>query len=446
MREHAARLTSRGIKSFAYRGGWDVRWDAVVTGLGLRVYPAGANRQHKKAFVLSYRFKGKKRLMALGQFGRDMTVEQARATAIKRLAEIRNGVDPLVERQRTRRGETFGDLIDVYLEEHAKRHKKTWRTDEGRLGRHVPAPWRGRKVAAITREDVRVVHAAIGRTRPYEANRFLDLLHVMFRLARLWYMVEPGAENPAEGVKKFQERKRKRFARPDEMPQLAAAIDREASVYVRAAVWLYLLTGARKSELLNARHSDIDWGLGRLRLRDTKAAEEQYIPLSAPALAILQSIPRMERNEFILCGAKEGRPLVNIDKPWRRIRNQATLRAWAESDDARVAGLFRRLEADVGHEPSAAACREAAKAEHLELPVGVTDIRLHDLRRTVGSWLSASGTDLNMIREALRHQHISTTLTYARLGRDAAKDAMEEHGKRMMAAAGRRGPVGVGKA
>jgi hypothetical protein len=56
-------------------GPWDVRWDDAVTGLGLRVYPSG-----KKAFVLSYRAGGRKRLMALGPFG-VRTVEQARDLA-----------------------------------------------------------------------------------------------------------------------------------------------------------------------------------------------------------------------------------------------------------------------------------------------------------------------------------------------------------------------------
>ena len=69
------KLTSKAIKSLKYAGGWDVRWDDVVTGLGLRIYPSG-----KKAFVVSYRAGGRKRLMVLGPFG-VLTVEQARGAA-----------------------------------------------------------------------------------------------------------------------------------------------------------------------------------------------------------------------------------------------------------------------------------------------------------------------------------------------------------------------------
>ena len=160
---------------------------------------------------------------------------------------------------------------------------------------------------------------------------------------------------------------------------------------------LYLLTGLRKTELLRARRDDVDWNRGTLHLPDTKSGEEQSATLSGAALAILQSIPQQEGNPYFLCGAKPGHHLVNIEKPWRRIRKAA----------------------------------------------GLEDVRLHDLRRTTGSWLSQASVDLNLIREALRHQNISTTLTYARLGQDAARDVMEEHGKRILEAAGRHGPLVV---
>ena len=57
--------------------------------------------------------------------------------------------------------------------------------------------------------------------------------------------------------------------------------------------------------------------------------------------------------------------------------------------------------------------------------------------------LTADDIDLNKIRDALRHANISTTLVYARLGQDAAREAFERHGARIMKAAGKAGPVGV---
>ena len=57
--------------------------------------------------------------------------------------------------------------------------------------------------------------------------------------------------------------------------------------------------------------------------------------------------------------------------------------------------------------------------------------------------MTQADVDLNKIKDALRHSAISTTLVYARLGRDAAREPMEDHGRRVLEAAGRRGPLVV---
>jgi integrase len=95
-----------------------------------------------------------------------------------------------------------------------------------------------------------------------------------------------------------------------------------------------LLTGARKTELLTARWDQIDWERAELRLPDTKAGRTHYIPLSGPELALLRAIPQVECNPYILVGcgprgataeekAKTPTHLVNISKPWSRVRTAA---------------------------------------------------------------------------------------------------------------------------
>ena len=434
-----AKLTKRAIDGFEYAGGWDVRWDAEVPGFGLRIYPTG-----KKAFVLSYRAQGRKRLMVLGRYGADLTLGQARDKARKERVKVKEGADPIEDARKATQGETVEHLIDRYIEAHAKPHKKSWARDRDRLDRHIPTTWRNRKARAITHDDVAGLHAKIGEQHPYEANRLLALLRVMFRLGRKWRYLEPGADNPAEGVTKFKERSRKRFAQPHELPLIAEAIDGESSIYVRSVIWCYMLTGARKAELLPRRWDEIDWPGARIRLPDTKGGEEQSIPLSAPALAILQAVPRQEKHPYIFCGAKPRKPMVNIDKPWRRIRERATVRFWTLYEaDPNVPKLVERLSGELVREPTYMECQDAADADEIELPSGLQDLRLHDLRRSVGSWMTADDINLNRIKDALRHANIATTLTYARLGEDASREAFERHGQRIMEAAGKAGPVGV---
>lgn len=390
-------LTKRTVDALTYQssnGRRQVRWDDELSGFGIRVYPTG-----KKAFVLSYRISGRKRLMSIGSYGQ-YTVDKARKAARKALVAVDDGHDPLEARQRDAQGESVKDLCKAYIERHAKPHKRSWEKDQSRIDRHILPLWGSRKVKSVTGEDVGALHRRIGkgahntsktgRAAPYEANRTLALISKMYELAHQWKFVSKDIENPARGIKPFKETKRDRWVNAEELPRLARAIDTEHNVYVRMALWLYLLTGMRKGELLRARWEDIDWDRQELRLDSTKTCTH-YVPLTAPAIAILRDLPRLENNPYILPGHIQGRPLVNINKPWTRIRKTA----------------------------------------------GVEDVRLHDLRRTVGSWLAQSGNSLHLIGRVLNHSNQSTTAVYARFGQDHVRQALEEHAARLMGVAGK---------
>ena len=390
-----SKLKQGDVHGFTYEGeslanggmNRDFRWDTEIRGFAVRVYPSG-----EKAFVFSYRTSGRKRLMRIGRCS-TMTLDQARKRVRKLDVAVSDGEDPLQDRERKRTAGTFRDLVKEYLNDQETRGKKTWPKTKQRLDRHIPNGWWGRPAGNVNATDITTLHAHIGKSAPYMANRIIETLRAMYRHASRWGF--DVSENPAEGIKKFKEIKRKTFVSKEEFPALAQAIDTEPNIYIRAVLWLYLLSGARKSELLQARWDQVDWKRRILNLPETKSGEAQIISLSKPAIAILRATPEMEDNPHIFPGKKKGQHLVNIDKSWSRIR-------------------------------------KAAKIE---------DVRLHDLRRTVGSWLTKDSVDLNQIKEALRHASISTTLTYARLGEDPAREAMESHGERIMEVAGNVRPV-----
>lgn len=437
------RLTKRDIDKETYKGENNARcilWCNDPPGFGCRIFPSGA-----KSFVLSYRVNNRKRLLTLGGYGA-LTLDQARKQARAELAKVETGkADPLEERQRETRGETIKDLCAVYLERHASQ-KKSGDEDQRRINSHILPAWRNLKAAAIKRADVAALHSKIGKRAPYEANRTLALVAKMFELARRWSMVPEAHINPARDIDRFKEQKRDRYITPAELPHLAAAINGEPNESARNALWLYLLTGARKSELLKAQWQDLDLDRGELRLADTKGGRTHYLPLSPPALALLREIPRTPGNPHILPGAKPGAALVNISKPWFRVRKTATLARWREVPE--VAALIDRLTAeraasmskhaakDSDATPDLAEIRAACDKAGLDLPTAVDDVRLHDLRRTVGSWLAQAGNSLHLIGRVLNHSNASTTQVYARFGQDNVRAALDQHGERIMGAAG----------
>lgn len=381
------KLTKRYIDSARYQGSdgsRDVRWDALLPGFGIRIYPNG-----KKAYVLSYRSAGRKRLITLGSAS-VLTLDQARDHAREHLVAVVDGKDPLEERRRLAQGETVKDLAISYIEHHAKVHKKSWKEDERRIGRYVLPIWANHKVANIKRVDVIALHRKIGEKYPYEANRVLELVSKMFSLARRWGFVDETAVNPAREIDHYKELKRDRWVTPQELPRLMQAIGEDPNYYARAALWLYLLTGMRKSEVLKARWADINWERRELRLPETKAGRVHYVPLSEAAMSLLSKLQRVDGNPYILPGQAKGKHLVNIDKPWQRVRKAA----------------------------------------------GIEDVRLHDLRRTVGSWLAQAGNSLHLIGRVLNHANPATTAIYARFGQDQVRAALEDHSKRLLGIGG----------
>lgn len=390
-----------------------ILWDDDPRGLGLRIFPSGV-----KTFVLLYRDRGgAKRLATIGAFG-VFTLDQARTAARDMLRQAETGADALQVKRAHKAAPTFGELATTYLERHASR-KRSGDADRRRLETHALPVWRNRKAADITRMDVADLIRSVGESRvqapksekpvatrkaarrpgasrkttgrPYEANRLLALLSVMFNKGTAYGLLPLGHPNPCAGIDRYREQKRDRWITPAELPKMAQAIDAEADPYARAALWLYLLTGCRKSELLGARWSDYDKDRAVLRLPVTKNGQPHEVPLSAPAAALLDGLPRQEGNPYIFPGRKEETHLESIRGPWDRVRVAA----------------------------------------------GVADARLHDLRRTVGSWLAQSGNSLHLIGRVLNHANQSTTAIYARFAQDHVRDALDQHAARILGAAGK---------
>ena len=167
------------------------------------------------------------------------------------------------------------------------------------------------------------MHSKIGAEHPYEANRIVELVGRMFELAHTWGLVPENHKNPAKGIEHFREKKRDRWVNEEELPLLAQAIDREQNIHARYCLWLYLLTGARKAELLKAKWVDVDLHRKELKLPETKSGRIHYVPLSPAALTVLEKIPRANGNPHIFVGRIEGAHLVNIHKPWQRVRQAA---------------------------------------------------------------------------------------------------------------------------
>ncbi|HZK90155.1 MAG TPA: site-specific integrase [Stellaceae bacterium] len=201
-------------------------------------------------------------------------------------------------------------------------------------------------------------------------------MSTMFNLAERWGL-RPDGSNPCRHVDKYPQHRRERFLSPAELARLGdALVAYDGSPYTVAAVKLLVFTGARLGEILGLRWEWIDFERGEARLPDSKTGAKT-LHLPPPALAVLAGLPRLDGNPYVIAGAKPGAALVNLEKPWRAIRQSA----------------------------------------------GLDDVRLHDLRHAFASVAASSGMGLPIIGKMLGHSQPATTARYAHLASDPVKAA-----------------------
>lgn len=274
----------------------------------------------------------------------------------------------------------FRLFANLYITQHSKPRKKTWREDERRLSLYLIPTFGDTLLCDIKRSAVIALHADIGTDKPVQANRVLEQLTTMFRMAQLWDLYPANELPPTAGIKPFKEQPRDVFVQRAEMDRLAKSIDSCRARHYRVLFWLYLLTGLRRSELLNAKWSDLDKDRWELRVLKNKSDRPHHVPLTAEAMALLDSLPK--RSVYIFPGASPNKPIhkTSVWNAWNRVRKRANL-------------------------------------QH---------VRIHDLRRTVASWMAQSGQPLSLIGKLLNHSSARATEIYARFAQDDVRQALQK--------------------
>lgn len=394
-----AKITKRVVDA-ANAGGRDTFiWDTETKGFGLKITRGG-----KKVYIFQYRWPGRRSpsRITIGNHGDPWTPDKARTQAERLRGDVKYGRDPATEKRRRideeRNAITIAELCDRYLEDGcASKKASTIATDRGRIERHIKPLLGRKKVRDLTSNDVRrfLRDVAAGKS----AAKVKTVKHGLARVTGgqgaatrtvgllggiCSFAVAEGLrdDNPVRGVKRFPDRKGDRFLSEAELARLGeqlalaeAAGDNPLAV---AALRLLVFTGCRKSEVLTLKWRHVDFERCCLRLEDSKTGEKT-IPLGAPALKLLEGLPRYQPDGYVFIGRKPGRHLVGLPKFWERIRARA----------------------------------------------GLDDVRLHDLRHSFASVGAGAGMGLLIVGKLLGHRDPKTTSRYAHLADDPAKVAAD---------------------
>jgi integrase len=168
------------------------------------------------------------------------------------MLQVATGRDPLAERRAEERGTgTFEELHTRYVEEHAKRHNKSWKQAEFLVRRYATSHWGKMKAANITRADVR---AMMGRINgPVLANQVLASVSAVFSWA---VKQEAVSVNPCKSVDRHRMSSRERILSDNEILQFWSAFD-GGGLMVSSALKVLLLTGQRPGEVAAMRREHI---------------------------------------------------------------------------------------------------------------------------------------------------------------------------------------------
>jgi integrase len=141
---------------------------------------------------------------------------------------------------------------------------------------------------------------------------------------------------------------------------------------------------------LNLRWEQVHFESGTISLEQTKANRSQVVVMNGPARQVLQSLIGIESSPWVLpMKANPRRPYSkdSMEAAWQKIRAAA----------------------------------------------GLEDVRLHDLRHTVGTYAGQSGANAFLVRDLLRHKDPAMTGRYVNRADDPVRVLSQEVGERIAA-------------
>lgn len=290
-----------------------------VSGLHLQITAGGS-----RSWILRATVGAKRRDIGLGGYP-DVTLAQARERAREIRDMIWRGVDPVAERKASRavliaaqkRGLTFADAVDRCLEGklsefHNEKHRRQWRST---LDRYALPQIGDMLVNDLTVQDLLRVLEPIWQDKTETATRLRGRIEMVLSWATV--AGHRAGDNPARWRGNLAELLPKPGKIAGKGNHPAVALDQAAEWFAAlreregtAAHALAFLTlcASRSGEVRGMTWDEIDrvakvWTISAERM---KVEREHRVPLTAPALAIIEAMPRRADSPFVFAAPRGG--------------------------------------------------------------------------------------------------------------------------------------------
>ena len=335
------------------------------------------------SFRYDYRINGRRETLVIGQYGRDgISLAEAREELIAAKKLLKSGQSPAAAKRdgikKIRGAETFAVHTDSYMK-HVILADSTRAMKQAVIDRDILPTLGNKMMAEITTSMVRDLCDRIvergGRATAIQAR---EIISSIYRYAndRGHGLFNPASDIKASSIATFKPRER--CLQPEEIGILFRALDTVSTFpTLRLAVRLILITMVRKSEFTNATWKEIDfkkwtWTIPAERMKGSRS-HVIYLPRQAQDLIVgLQMCAG--GSDYLLPGRyTSSKPLSNA------ALNSVIDRAVAVATDAGEA---------------------------------ISDLTVHDLRRTASTLLHEAGYPSDWIEKALAHEQKGVRAVY----------------------------------
>ena len=350
-------------------------YDTTITGFVLECRASGG-----KTFLLRYfNAYDKQCQRKIGALG-DISFEQAKKLAKRLRSEVVLGGDPAAQKAEKKAIPTYDALADQHYD-YIKTYQKNPGNTEAIMRVHLRPKWGKKRLDEIKSQEIAKWLAELRQSgkAPATIEKIRIVFNRSFELALKWGTA--GVKlNPVRGIPrpKFNNA-RERFLSSAEVARLLKATEDSLNPQLKNIVGLLLLTGARKSELLQAQWQHVNTEQRTWYIPTTKTGKPRYVPLSQAAWGIIDQLPRFEKCPWLLPNPKTLKPFTDIKHPW---------------DTARTAA-------------------------------GLSDLHIHDLRHSAASFMINAGIDLFAVGRILGHADHQSTMRYSHLANDTLMKAVE---------------------
>jgi integrase len=319
-------------------------WDIALPSFGIRVSPAG-----RKTWFVTCRIEGRLRRHKIGTYPA-LSLHEARELALKFLGDVQRGK----YNDASESTSTLGETVPEFIERYARPKNRGWQETRRILGKFTPLF--GKPLGQIKRPDiVRILDDIIASGAPFRANRALAAIKKLFAWSLDRGMIEI---NPIAGLKPpTKERSRDRILTDEEISRFWNAAEKFGYPF-GLLLKLLFLTAQRRGEVTNMRWSQIDFvrAVWVIPAENAKNGQAHDVPLSEMALQIIRALPRFIGSDFV----------------------------FTTTGTSPVSG-FGRLK------------------RNLDVDMGSSGWRLHDLRRTAASGMARLGVAPHVIEKVLNH-------------------------------------------